>query len=301
MRQRVAPKAVAVTVDDNGSADEKGLLTGIDTTSPFGTYRARFGERFVWRASDFPLFPAFIRRRLRKRFARPVAGPFDVSHQDVKLRLYPAENYCDRVIFARSTMPERKELAALSPYLRPGMVFVDIGGNVGSYSAFAATQLSGDLTLLTFEPHPRTFAKLVFNLQSNKLPVRHVLNCGVGSEREMLDLWSDGGSNIGHTSMLKEGTANPAISVSVPVVTLLETLLERHITQIDFLKIDIEGFEDRALAPFFDSADPALFPKAMLIEIAHRHLWERDILEMMQERGYRTAFQTKENRLLVLD
>ena len=248
--------------------------------------------------TDWSVLPQRLRQRLRKRFARPVAGPFDIQHYGMKFRLYPAENYCDRVLFGRAQMPEKVEHDALLSLLTPGMVFVDIGANVGSYSVFVGSHLNGDVSLVALEPHPRTFQKLLFNLQANGLPTDHVVNCGVGPKAEKLDLWSDGGSNIGHTSMLKEGTVNAQVNVSVQVFPLIDLLKDHDIESIDVLKIDIEGFEDRALAPFFDVAEDAFLPKHILLETAHQHLWERDLLDILDARGYETRFSTKENVLL---
>lgn len=270
----------------------------VDVTSSFGSYLPTPRERLIWKWTDWSLLPQGLRQRLRKRFARPVSGPFDIEHDGMKFRLYPAENYCDRVLFGRSVMPEKIEHDALLPLLTPGMVFVDIGANVGSYSVFVGSHLKGDAVLLALEPHPRTFQKLMFNLEANGLPTDHVVNCGVGPVVETLELWSDGGSNIGHTSMLKAGTANPQVSVSVQVIPLIELLKDHGIVWIDVLKIDIEGFEDRALAPFFDVAPDALLPKHILLETAHQNLWERDLLNMLEARGYKTRFSTKENLLL---
>ena len=273
------------------------LTDGLDVTSPFGTRRATSREQLVWYFSDWRPLPQHWRQKLRKRFARKVRGPFDVEFEGMKLRLYPSENYCDRVIFGRSDLPERAEHEALLPHLKPGMVFVDIGANVGSYSAFVGTRAEG-LTLIGFEPHPRTYAKLIYNLEANKLPTNNILNCGVGADHETTKLWSDGGSNIGHTSMLKEGTANASVSVDVPVVPLLDVLNERNIDRLDILKIDIEGFEDRALAPFFDNAPDDLLPALLLIETAHQHLWERDLPSQLNNHDYAITFQTAENVLL---
>lgn len=270
----------------------------IDSTSSFGAYPATMRERLVWKWTDWSLLPQKLRQRLRKRFARPVSGPFDIKHNGMKFRLYPSENYCDRVLFGRSVMPEMAEHEALLPLLKPGMVFVDIGANIGSYSVFVGSHLKGDVNLIALEPHPRTFQKLVFNFKANDLSTDHVVNCGVGPKVDKLELWSDGGSNIGHTSMLKEGTANAQVSVSVQVFPLIGLLNDRGITSIDILKIDIEGFEDRALAPFFDVAPDTLLPKHILLETAHQNLWDRNLLNMLDARGYETRFSTKENLLL---
>lgn len=278
--------------------DDEDFFSGLDISTEFGERKADWAEQAIWRICDWSRLPQRLRQKLRKRYARKVTGPFDVVMDGMKLRLYPAENHCDRIIFGRRELPEAAEHMALIPYLKPGMVFVDIGANIGSYSVFVGNHAGGDLTLLAFEPHPRTHAKLQYNLAANRLPVENVFNCGVGLTRDVLQLWSDGGSNIGHTSMLKEGTSNPKVSVDVAVVPLFEILSERSIENIDLLKIDIEGFEDRALASFFDDAGDAQLPKHVLIETAHRHLWQRDVVNMMLKRGYQVSFETPENLLL---
>jgi len=269
----------------------------LDTSSPFGSRKVLVRERLVWKAADWNALPKGWRQKLRKRFARPVTGPFDVTHDGMKFRLYPAENYCDRVLFGRDELPERAEHEALLPLIEPRMVFVDIGANVGSYSIFVGSR-SPEATLLAFEPHPRTHQKLLFNLTANGLPVENVVNAGVGPELSTMTLWSDGGSNIGHTSLLKEGTAKAKVGVEVPIVPLLDTLNQRGMEQVDLLKIDIEGFEDRALAPFLKGATEALLPKHILIEFVHRRLWEVDLESVLEKLGYQERFATAENWLL---
>lgn len=277
------------------------LLEGLDTQTPFGQLPSGSDARdakVVWAQCDHPLLSQQSRQRLRKRFARALNGPFDITHERMNFRLYPAENYCDRVLFGRDDLPERAEHEALIPFIKSGLCFVDIGANVGSYSLFVGSRAGPGAKLVALEPHPRTHAKLLFNLKANGLPTTHVFNGGAGPERTQMDLWSDGGSNIGHTSMLKEGTANPVARVRVPVVPLLDLLKDYDVGQIDILKIDIEGFEDRALAPFLDAAPDALLPSHILIEIAHAHLWEVDLMGRLEALGYGEVFRTPENRLL---
>ena len=275
-----------------------GARAELDLQSPIGSRRAGIWQKLIWQICDWHPLPQKWRQKLRKNYARKVVGPFDISHDKMRFRLYPAENYCDRVLFGRGELPERVEHEALLGVLKPGTIFVDIGANVGTYSIFVSATLNGDCTVLALEPHPRTFQKLVFNLQANNMPTDTVHNVGVGPTRGKMELWSDGGSNIGHTSMVKEGTSNPKISHDVDIIPLTDLLTENSISRIDVLKIDIEGFEDQALAPFFDAADDSLWPHHILIEIAHQSLWQRDLMAMLDERGYEEVFRTPENRLL---
>lgn len=258
-------------------------------------------QKFVWWLSDHPSLSQNLRQKLRKRFARPITGPFDITHEGMNFRLYPSENYCDRVLFARDSLPERVEHEALVPYLKPGMIFVDIGANVGSYSVFVGTQTNGSARLVGFEPHPRTYEKLLYNLKANGLSPDMIFNIGLADEPGQLQLWSDGGSNIGHTSMLKAGTAKAQVNVTVPVARLEDVLAENGITGIDVLKIDIEGFEDRALAGFIEQGEESMMPGVVLLETAHAHLWEQDLMGLLRQRGYRPQFETNENVLLIRD
>lgn len=275
-----------------------GADTTLDLDQPFGDRVARFGQRLIWQLCDWRVLPQDWRRRLRKKYARQVVGPFDIEHDGMRFRLYPAENYCDRVLFGRAQLPERVEHEALLPLLTPNMVFVDIGANVGTYSIFVGTKMPDNCTLLALEPHPRTFQKLLYNVQANDLPTEHVHNVGVGPVRDKILLWSDGGSNIGHTSMVKAGTSNPKISHEVEIVPLSDLLAEAGIDHIDVLKIDIEGFEDQALAPFFQTSPEDMWPNHILIEIAHQAIWQTDLMALLERCGYQQTFATGENRIL---
>ena len=67
---------------------------------------------------------------------------------------------------------------------------------------------------------------------------------------------------------------------------------------VDALKIDIEGFEDRALIAFFNEAPPVLWPRVVVIEHLSRDEWQQDCIADMIARGYREAGRTRSNTLL---
>lgn len=267
---------------------------------PFGEVKNSFSDNLWLNLSKFSLLPTRLRKKIKKSIARNSIGPFDVEIDGMKFRLYPYENHDDRMIFGRGVFAEADEHTAVLDRLHRGSVFVDIGANVGTYSVFVGHHLQGDCTLLAFEPNLRTYAKLICNMKLNNLPVSNVLNCGVGPKRENITLWSDQGTNTGQSSVHRVATTVPEKStpIEIEIQPLSEVLAKQKITRIDLLKIDIEGYEDQALASFFDQANKGLWPKHVLIETAHRHLWELDIVELMLERGYKESFRTDENLLL---
>ena len=68
---------------------------------------------------------------------------------------------------------------------------------------------------------------------------------------------------------------------------------------IDALKIDVEGFEDRVLTGFFKEAPQALWPRAVVIEHLSRDEWLADCIADMLARGYDAVGKTRSNTLLV--
>ncbi len=271
------------------------ISTPPDTKSAFGTKRPSAAARVAWLAATNRYLPQRLRRRLRKATATRFAGPFDIEAEGVRLRAYPAENHCDRTALGRGHLPEVPERALIGPLIKPGMVFVDIGANVGVYSLFISSRTDGTARVIAFEPHPRSFSKLWFNCTINGFRSINCINAAVGAHKGEASLFSDGGGNVGGASLRGEAIV-PNRSDRVAVVGLAETLSALDIPVIDLLKIDVEGYEDEALLPLFD-ADAAFWPRHILLETVHAGLWQRDVDKALRDHGYRVIGQTAENSL----
>lgn len=198
----------------------------------------------------------------------------------------------------RGELPESPERRLIEPLVKPGMTFIDIGANVGVYSLFVSVKTGGTARILSLEPHPRTYRKLVVNRRLNGFDNIRPVNMAAGEDTATVKLFSDGGGNIGGASLLREASGD-ANAVEITARPLPEILRDNTVGEIDLLKADVEGFEDRAVLPLFeDAASRRLWPSAMLIETVHRKLWRRDLVEILQGHGYRVAGETTENLLL---
>ncbi len=56
--------------------------------------------------------------------------------------------------------------------------------------------------------------------------------------------------------------------------------------RIDAMKMDIEGFEDRVLPPFFETAPRSLWPRLLILEA-----WTGAIRDLCVARGYRVRME----------
>ena len=246
------------------------------------------------------------RGAFRKMMARGVRAlnpdrPLDVSlyggmarlhhsgnNSEVKALLSPKRYAREEYAFCRKHMPSREG------------VFLDIGGNAGVFSLFIASLMQSG-TLICAEPQPSMFERLEVNFSLNpKLAERLNLH---------LNQTAVGGSEPGNLTISVPESAgqasarlvNGAPTLSVPVIPMLDLLKQSGATRLDLLKIDVEGFEDGILYPFFETADKALHPKAIVMEACHSGRWERDCESLLLEHGYKIVHKDRTNMMLVLD
>ena len=88
-------------------------------------------------------------------------------------------------------------------------------------------------------------------------------------------------------------------AIRVPSWRLQRILEEAGVSEVDALKIDVEGFEDRVLTGFFSDAPVSLWPRAMVIEHLSRGEWQEDCIADMLVRGYAEIGKTRSNTLLL--
>jgi FkbM family methyltransferase len=134
----------------------------------------------------------------------------------------------------------REESQILRRLLRPGMIAVEVGANQGIYTLLIA-DLVRPARVFAFEPQPFLFQQLVSNVEANNLENVVCHNLAVSSSSGPLTL-QPGSMNWGDNRIIPAST--PAASqISVNAVSLDEYFQHR---KVDFLKIDIQGWEAEA-------------------------------------------------------
>lgn len=219
----------------------------------------------------------------------------DFEKQGIRYRLDILNNSTDEKILTSSKIYDREEIEFLrGQELEPGACFIDIGANTGYYSLSLSRQ--GFSKIIAIEPNPPTLRLLMKNIEFNQLQSSiEVVPVCVGEEGEV-SFYST--NNLGGASRLALSTeAEQAILPSLPLEKILRM---KGVEKVASLKIDIEGFEDRALKPFFLQAPEALWPMRIVIEDCHKDKWDTDVIELMCQKGYRLVKQTRGNAFLLL-
>ncbi|HYI31652.1 MAG TPA: FkbM family methyltransferase [Bradyrhizobium sp.] len=266
------------------------------TPAPFGAFAPNAAQAAVISLAQ--------RSRLKRGAFRPMlsrlvnllrAGPLDVSYQGASFRFYHQASATERgALFNPDYNVE--ELDFLRAHSSKGGVFVDVGANVGTYALALARHVGADGKVIAIEPHPVTHARLKFNRDASGATRVTLVAAAAGPADGELLIETDG-ENLGASHIVTGQPAGNALRV--PALRLQRILSEAGVSQVDALKIDIEGFEDRVLTGFFKEAPPSLWPRAIVIEHLSRDEWLEDCIADMRARGYAETGRTRSNTFLL--
>ncbi len=132
----------------------------------------------------------------------------------------------------------------LSSSLKANDVFVDVGANLGGYSLMAKKK---GADVFAFEPFPELFAFLKSNENHFGHVLSYALSNTIGETTFHISDTNIGGSSLVESSLSREASGYTR-EVRVNVTTGDEAL--KHLTKIDWLKIDVEGNEEAVVEGF---------------------------------------------------
>ena len=122
---------------------------------------------------------------------------------------------------------------------QPGWTVVDVGANIGAYSAWVAGLLGDAGRLLAIEPNPVSFAQLKRSIGSVPA-LSAALGVACGEFEGELVLYSEPGYTVSSSFSAFEAASRSDL---VRVRRLDDISTEQEIQHVDLLKIDVEGAE----------------------------------------------------------
>jgi FkbM family methyltransferase len=163
-----------------------------------------------------------------------------IKRDGVRFRV-DLSNYMQWCLF--SNQPDRSWKFAVES-LRRGAVILDVGANVGHFSlkvGMTAFQ-KVDVDIYAFEPNPLTFLLLQqnLNLNSQLLPSIQTKQLALGDIGSMNFTYNPVNTGAGHLVRSPTG-------LQVKVARLDDWFKETELPRIDFIKMDVEGYEPKVL------------------------------------------------------
>lgn len=221
------------------------------------------------------------------------SSPADQMHSSIPLRLKrrvfntlpTAARLPLRVQWMRATRSLEPEVLELTRLVGRGGTALDIGANHGIYSYFMVRQFD---RVVAFEPQPGC-AETLTSWAKDRVEVRPVaLSDRKGTSTLSVPL-VHGVAMTGYARLDDHEPSGDDIELEVPI----ERLDDQGLTDVRFMKIDVEGHELSVLRGgenLLRRDRPVL-----LVEIEQRHLGTDrrvgDVVAHVVERGYRCQFR----------
>ena len=261
-----------------------GWRSAVSVVFPLGAERTEAGYRLLCGRDDGEIASFMVRHEeLPARLAAPHYGPTGTVHdyRGGKGARLPLKS----LLYVPDPIPAIPELPMIN-FVRTiagrGRTFVDVGSHIGFYTMGLAP---GFERVIAFEPSRFQYGWLRRNASLNAYD--HVVceHAALGDTpgTGMLNVLSyEGGLN----SLVPEVAGERTIldQYAVPV----EVLDDRNLTDVDLLKIDVEGFEIpvlRGAARTIAASRPVI-----LIEVWVDTSRRRDVQRLMSEMGYSLEF-----------
>jgi FkbM family methyltransferase len=191
---------------------------------------------------------------------------------------------------------ERSTKIAIRRWVRTGFVALDIGANIGTHSLELARQVGATGAVFAFEPTIFAYSKLLNHLALNPILARTVkaerLLLAASDDRlpvvQVYSSWP-----LIHEVGLHAIHAGRSQSTDGARIISLDTYLNRtRVQTVDFIKLDVDGFECEVLEGGQECLEK--FRPTILMELAPYCLRERGaslerLVDLLACRGYRFA------------
>lgn len=233
---------------------------------------------------------ASIPTGLRKKLWRLLRSPFEVEWlEGLQLTLYPGNEIC-RSVFVTGCY-EPNEFCLLSRILKPGMLFVDVGANIGLYTLFAARHVTEQGRVIAIEPSNREMAILRNNVVGNALRNVTLFPVALSDHAAEVDLLVAPTRHAGHNTLGAFGYNTPLDHRERISTVRLDDLVEtQHLKHVDIIKMDIEGAELAALhggSETLRKHQPVLLLELSDRALNHQKATSADVLDLLAAHGYR--------------
>jgi FkbM family methyltransferase len=123
-----------------------------------------------------------------------------------------------------------------------GDVCLDVGANIGHHSIFLAKLVGKKGKVIAFEPIPKLSSQINESKKENKLENLKIINSALGEKNYDTVIYINK-HVMGSSSILEKRYGQEVEKVDIKVEKLDDIFTSLKINKIDFMKIDVEGYE----------------------------------------------------------
>ena len=140
---------------------------------------------------------------------------------------------------------EKAETRFFQSACRDGMTFLDVGANLGYYTALAARAVGPNGRVLAVEPDPDSFGYLEQTIAANAVGNVEAFPVAASDAPAILPLYIST-DNRGDNRLYSSDGERPQVEVKARPLDAL--LRDNKIDTVDLIKIDVQGYEPKVIA-----------------------------------------------------
>jgi FkbM family methyltransferase len=216
------------------------LLNRIPDQQEWVAHYSRIGEDLTKVVASILNSHEFMQRHLLDRSAGAATL---VEMPAFKMYVSPDDNYIGgSIIREHEYEPFLTQL--FGHLLPPGMQVLDVGANMGYFSLLAASLVGESGRVYSWEPSPSNVKMLLASQLANGFRNIEIVQAAAGSRSGLLNYFP----NFSNGMVTEIGQVQPeqAFAAETVMALRIDDVLPRD-AKIDFVKIDVEGFEYEAL------------------------------------------------------
>lgn len=243
-------------------------------------------------------YPDFLKSNEIKNISINEDGVVMTTDEGIKMKSYFDDNTAQPFVSLNFGLYEKSEISIISKFIKNGDVFFDIGANHGWYSLNFAKKYP-DLKIYAFEPIAKVYNHFNENIKINSIGNINAFNMGFWFEDTVLkfNFYEDFSAASSVNNILDRND----VTLLECNVQKLDTFVKTNsITQIDFIKCDVEGAEFFVLQggkEAFIEFRPILFVEMLRKWSAKFNYHPNNCIEYMKELGY-GCFEIEDERLV---
>ena len=197
---------------------------------------------------------------------------------------------------------ERRYMELFCSKIKEGDVVVDVGAYIGIFSLLASERVGDKGCVYAFEPVPRSYERLMRNLEINKVKNVKAYNLGLSDRNESLPVYipkeipAEASLCQSSATEFSKGTNMQKEVIKVSLKPFDQFSEEEGLNHVDVVKIDVEGAELKVLKGMkkvLKSDNLKLFVEIspQLIELMGGTVQE--LIKLLSDSGFKSAYSIK--------
>lgn len=170
---------------------------------------------------------------------------------------------------------EKNSTAHFKKTIKEGMHIGEFGANIGYYALIASNIVGENGLIYAFEPSFENYKQLKNNITlNNKQNIFKLINKGIGAKNQTMQFYVSSKGNMSSFIKREEyGDIKNIDTLNIDVIKADDFFVNN---QLDFVRMDVEGFELEIIEGMHDILSRENKPKGLFIEVHSELLHKRN-------------------------